>query len=157
VIPPEPPPIEKIRHPGVPVVGDIDADVTIADNTDLYDTRELLAGPPPLARNAGAEIDAFMPRDVNPVLRNTREVQRLLERTYPPLLRDAGIGGTVQVWFYIDESGTVRQTRLHASSGYAALDRAALDVADAMEFGPAMLRARPVPVWVSIPIVFTAR
>jgi outer membrane biosynthesis protein TonB len=34
-------------------------------------------------------------------------VQRALERNYPPLLRDAGIGGTPVVWFFIDENGRV--------------------------------------------------
>ena len=151
---PPPPAPEDIAQPGPPVVGDVDPDITISPNTDLYDDREPLPGPPVLDATERDEIDAFMPRDVNPVLKNGRQVRRLLERTYPPLLRDAGVGGTVVVWFFIDEQGMVQDTRLSASSGYAALDRAALSVAEAMEFRPAQLRGRGVPVWVSIPIVF---
>lgn len=157
--PAEPPPPqqpEDIVQPGPPVVGDVDADVTIPNNTNLYDTHQPLPAPPAADRAAAREIDAFMPRDVEPVLRNVGDVQRLLERTYPPLLRDAGIGGTAIVWFFIDETGAVRETRLNSSSGRTALDRAALAAAKEMKFRPAQLRGRAVPVWVSIPIVFTA-
>ena len=157
VIPPEPPEIAEIEQPGVPIVSDVDPRITIPDNSQLFDEPGPLPAPPATGADAASRIDAFMPRDVDPVLRNTRHVQRLLEQSYPPTLRDAGVGGEVRVWFYIDGSGVVRETRLSASSGYDALDRAALAIADEMEFGPALLRGRAVPVWVAIPIVFTAR
>ena len=54
---------------------------------------------------------------VRPSLTNEREVQRALEREYPTILRDAGIGGTVIVQFFIDEEGTVQQTLVATSSG----------------------------------------
>jgi periplasmic protein TonB len=78
-------------------------------------------------------------------------------RNYPPLLRDAGIGGTPVVWFFIDENGRVVRTQLSRSSGYPALDEAAINVAQVMQFSPALNRDRRVQVWVEIPIVFTAR
>ena len=37
---------------------------------------------------------------------NRADVVRAMEREYPPLLRDAGIGGTVRVYFFIDENGS---------------------------------------------------
>ena len=153
---PPPPAPEDIVQPGPPVVGDVDPDITIPPNTDLYDTREPLPGPPVLDSTERDEIDAFMPRDVNPVLKNGRQVQRLLEQTYPPLLRDAGVGGTVVVWFFIDENGRVEKTQLNKSSGYDALDQAAMKVADVMEFSAALNRDKKVPVWVAIPIVFSS-
>jgi TonB family protein len=96
----------------------------------------------------------FTPMTVRPQLQNSRDVQEALRRNYPPLLRDAGIGGTVNVWFFIDEQGVVRNTRLAETSGYDALDQAALRVAAAMRFTPARNRDQPVPVWVSLPITF---
>jgi periplasmic protein TonB len=99
----------------------------------------------------------FTPMTVQPELQNRRQVQQTLERTYPPLLRDAGIGGTPTVWFFIDEDGRVLRTQMHESSGHGALDEAALRVAEMMRFSPAMNRDKKVPVWVSIPIVFQAR
>jgi TonB family protein len=101
-----------------------------------------------------AERPVFTPMTVRPTLTNAREVQRALMDHYPPLLRNAGIGGTVQVWFFIDAEGHVQQLRLHRSSGYDALDQAAMRVAGTMEFSPAYLRDERVPVWVALPITF---
>jgi TonB family protein len=71
----------------------------------------------------------FTPVTVKHDIKNRREVQRALEREHPPLLREAGIGGTALIWLYIDEGGVVRDVRIRESSGHEALDRAALDVA----------------------------
>ena len=46
-------------------------------------------------------------------------------------------------------------TLISKSSGYPALDEAALSVAATMQFTPAYNRDEPVSVWVEIPIVFT--
>jgi protein TonB len=78
-------------------------------------------------------------------------------REYPPLLRDAGIGGTVQVHFYIDEEGKVVNTLVHTSSGHEAMDEAALKVANVIEFTPALNREKRVAVWISLPITFTTK
>ena len=96
----------------------------------------------------------FTPMTVRPELKNTSEVQRALVRNYPPLLRDAGIGGTPVVWFLIDENGNVVKTQLSKTSGHAALDEAAIRVAELMKFSPALNRDKRVAVWVEIPIVF---
>ena len=85
------------------------------------------------------------------------EVLRALTNEYPTLLREAGIGGNVQVWFFIDEEGVTRRTLINDSSGHLALDDAALRVADAVEFTPALNGEKPVPVWISLPITFTTR
>ena len=99
----------------------------------------------------------FTPPTVRPDYTNADEIRRALEREYPPLLRDAGIGGTVQVWFFIDERGKVQKTSVNESSGNEALDEAALRVAPVFEFTPAMNRDKVVPVWVSLPITFTTK
>jgi periplasmic protein TonB len=99
----------------------------------------------------------FTPSTVEPELKNTAEVERALVRMYPPLLRDSGIGGTVMMWFLIDETGRVVKTQLKESSGHAQLDEAAARVASVMEFVPAKNRDHNVPVWVAIPIMFTTR
>ena len=104
-----------------------------------------------------ARAPTFTPMTVRPELRNVEEVQRALVRNYPPLLRDAGIGGSPSIWFFIDRDGNVVQTRISRESGHPALDQAALAVAASMRFSPAMNRDEPVAVWVEIPIVFTAR
>ncbi len=99
----------------------------------------------------------FTPYTVAPELRNRDDVARALEREYPSLLRDAGIGGRVVVWLFIDEEGTVQNTRVNEPSGHTSLDEAALRVANVMQFSPAMNRDKKVPVWVSLPITFQTR
>ena len=78
-------------------------------------------------------------------------------REYPPLLKEARIGGTAIVWFFIDEEGRVLETRLKESSGHPKLDEAALRVASAMEFSPALNRDRRTKVWVQFPVIFEVR
>lgn len=96
------------------------------------------------------------PFTLAPELINRDEITRQLGRDYPPLLRDAGIGGQVLVWVFIDDEGTVLKTQVKEGSGYDALDQAALGVAAGMRFRPAQNRDKKVPVWVEIPVVFTA-
>jgi bla regulator protein blaR1 len=96
----------------------------------------------------------FTPFTVAPAITNRDEVVAAMNRDYPPLLRDAGVGGTVQVYFFINEDGRVEQTRLNVSSGHAAIDEAALNVAGAYQFTPALNKDVAVPVWVSFGITF---
>lgn len=103
------------------------------------------------------EEPVFTPYTVAPDLKNRDEVGRALEREYPPLLRDAGIGGTVVIYLFIDEEGIVQNTKVNQSSGHTSLDEAALRVGNVMRFSPAMNRDKKVPVWVSLPITFQVR
>jgi TonB family protein len=103
-----------------------------------------------------ADEPAFTPMTIRPELVNVQEVERALERNYPPLLRDAGIGGTAIVWFFIDEQGRVLKAQLNRSSGHQALDEAALKVASVMVFSPAKNRSETVRVWVQLPIRFVS-
>lgn len=100
----------------------------------------------------------YTPMTVRPELRNARAVQVALVDNYPAALRDAGIGGMPVLWFLIPaEGGVPAKLLLSKSSGHAVLDSAALKVAAIMEFSPAENRGKPVPVWVEIPIMFTAK
>jgi len=160
-IPPEipiPPAPESLERPAVPVPGvDVPPDETIAPTIPGEEGFAGLPPPPDDDRPGLAEEPVWVPHTVRPDVKNRHEVARVLEREYPVLLRDAGIGGTVIVWFFIDDEGTVRDTRIHRSSGHDSLDRAALRVADVFEFTPALNRDTPVPVWIQIPIRFTTR
>jgi TonB family protein len=103
------------------------------------------------------ETPSFTPFTVAPNLKNRDDVGRALEREYPPLLRDAGVGGKVEVWVRISDKGAVEDVQIHQSSGHPALDEAAIKVGQVMQFTPAMNRDKQVPVWVSIPITFQVR
>jgi len=165
-LPPEvdiPPPPEAITRPATPVIGsaDISDEITIPSTTFESNPVNDLP-PPPTTGGAQMEEDigkapVFTPMTVRPRLVNIPEIQAALERNYPSLLRDAGIGGSVLVWFFIDEEGRVLNTDLRESSGYQAMDAAALKIAPMMRFTPAMNRDRKVKVWVSLPITFSTK
>ena len=44
------------------------------------------------------------------MLQNRDEVLRVLQRSYPSQLREAGIAGDVVLWLYIDEEGNVQKS-----------------------------------------------
>jgi protein TonB len=155
-LPPEP---ERIQRPLNPVFTDnLDVDPVLPTTNPADYTAEDLAPPPLRTGDEGAAgVREMTPMTVRPRLLNTADVQRALVRAYPPLLRDAGIGGTPTIWFLIDIEGRVLKTELHESSGRDQLDEAALRVADVMRFAPAWNRDRRVEVWVSMPIRFEAK
>jgi periplasmic protein TonB len=161
-LPPEieiPPPPEQIARPANPVVTDavIDDDITIAPTTFEDNPIEDLPPPPTEAAIDISDQPTFTPFETAPEVRNRPHVQRVLEREYPSLLRDAGIGGTVLVHFFINDQGVVETALVAESSGHNQLDDAALRVAVEFEFTPALNRDQRVPVWVQIPITFTTR
>lgn len=65
---------------------------------------------------------------------------------YPRPLLDQGIEGRVLLRLYADSQGTLLpdSTRIAESSGYPALDSAAVAGAPALRFAPARRRGRPV-------------
>jgi protein TonB len=157
-IPEAPAPIARPATPTI-ATAEVDTDLTIAVTT--FEAYPVSALPPPpdsvVTTTPLADAPVFTPYTVKPDIRNRQEVQSALEREYPPLLRDAGIGGAVQVWFFIDEQGKLVRTLINASSGHQALDQAALRVAGIIQFTPALNRDRQVPVWISLPITFQVR
>ncbi len=108
----------------------------------------------PLPTGTPAERPSFIPHDIAPKLRNSAEIQRLLERSYPARLRAAGIEGSVIVWLFIDEQGAVQSAEVQESSGYPSMDEAAVAAAGRMQFSPAMNRDKPIAVWLAQPILF---
>ena len=96
----------------------------------------------------------FTPMTVVPEILNRAEIVRALTRMYPSILRYNGIGGTVEVWFFISTEGRVLSSRVSVPSPHEQLNEAALEVANVFRFSPAMNRERVVPVWIQLPITF---
>jgi len=65
---------------------------------------------------------------------------------YPRALLEQGIEGRVLLRLYVDSAGRLLpdSTRVAESSGYPALDSAALAGAPGLKFSPALRRGRPV-------------
>lgn len=156
VLPPAiavPPPPAEISRPATPRVTDnISEDITIPPT--VWDSvKPELPGPPPVDTEPRGPIR--IPREVEPRLTNADEMADLLRRLYPSTLREAGIGGTVVLDMFVDDGGIPSRARVRTSSGYGALDSAALDVSARMRFVPAQNRDKPVGVWVRQAISFT--
>jgi hypothetical protein len=91
---------------------------------------------------------------VRPRLEDPEQVAQAITRHHPPLLRNAGIGGDVLVWLFVDRggggtagAGDPEQRLRGAGPGGAARRR------------PHALHCRAqrdelVPVWVALPVTF---
>lgn len=90
-------------------------------------------------------------RDLPPVALNA---QTPVE--YPPALFDQGIEGTVILRLYADTAGVLvnDSTRVQESSGFPALDSAAVAAAPNLTFAPARHDGRPVAASFLQPIYF---
>ena len=167
--PPPPPPELQAEMPDVTVISQLEMPTVIlstipAPSMDVvFDARALAAGTGTVTQAAAARQDSteanpdvpgFTPMTVRPQLLNSEEIQRVLMREYPAVLRDAGIGGAPVLWLYIGTDGTVQRTQVQETSGFEALDQAAANVASVMRFTPAQNRDQTVAVWVQIPIRF---
>lgn len=131
-----------------PVLG-VDDEETVSSTSTGDEAPIEIADPAEVAANP-----TFTPFTEPPSIVNREELVAAMMEEYPPLLRDAGIGGTVIVYFFIHENGDVGDVRIHESSGHEALDRAALNVAHLYRFEPARNQGERVPVWVQFPITF---
>jgi periplasmic protein TonB len=87
---------------------------------------------------------------------NIADLRRALERNYPPLLRDAGVTGTVQVRFRVLEDGRVDTESITISaSTHDQFNDPTLRAVRTLRFRPARVNNRPVRVWVELPIQWT--
>jgi periplasmic protein TonB len=73
---------------------------------------------------------------------------------YPPRARKVGEQGRVMVRVLIDIAGRPSQVSVEKSSGYSALDEAALSAVRAAQFRPYSEGGVVQPVWVQVPINF---
>jgi protein TonB len=91
-----------------------------------------------------------------PSLTNRSDFGRQLARNYPPLLRDAGVTGTVQVRFRVLETGQVDGESIQiTSSTHEQFNDPTMRAVRALRFRPAKVNGRPVKVWVEQPIQWT--
>lgn len=75
---------------------------------------------------------------------------------YPPELYEQGVSGTVILRLFLDDSGSVLadSSRIEESSGYPALDSAALSAAPRLRYAPALRGGKPVAAPFRQPIHF---
>lgn len=73
---------------------------------------------------------------------------------YPSQARRQGWEGVVRAKVLITTSGTVEEVIVSQSSGYGALDRAAMDALYRWRFSPAVENGQIVAAWANVPVAF---
>jgi protein TonB len=75
---------------------------------------------------------------------------------YPPAIYLQGISGSVELRLFVDSTGQVvpESTTVQQSSGYPALDSAALAAAPRLRYAPGRRAGRPVPMTFLQPVHF---
>jgi TonB family protein len=141
----------RVVHPGHEP---LDVQVFIPGDRTIHVDVTLDARPGP-APEPLSDFEPFRVAYTLPALLNTDEVARVIQDRYPPALARQGIGGETVLRLWLDERGQVVRGILSSSSGAAALDSIALEVADRMRFRPAKNRDQAVRVIVRIPVLFT--
>jgi TonB family protein len=133
----------------------IGLDEIISDSVSAPTPPPVRAAPPPTrSPNVPPGTPVFTPFTVRPSVTNASEVRNALRRGYPTELRDAGIGGTVFVNVFVDETGLPRNKMINRSSGSSRLDEVALAVVGEVRFSPGLNRDQAVAVWVTFPLTF---
>lgn len=89
--------------------------------------------------------------EVLPRPQNAAEFAEALRQRYPAPLREAGVGGTVQVSFVVGADGTVEQVRVLSASD-SALAAPSAQALSVLRFTPAQVGGRPVAVRVEQPL-----
>jgi TonB family protein len=100
---------------------------------------------------------ARRPVDQPPRLENAQALQDSLYRRWPSRYRNDRIGGVVLIRFWIDETGIAFRARVEESSGHPTLDSLALDVANVVDFSPAIRDGRSVEGSAAVPFRFAPR
>ena len=159
LVPPEEPPAK------IPDVDPNQKAVNVEDFTGVGvaggTSKGIEGGTPQSMANKKEDLTGTAPIDVNlaeekPELRNRAEVQRLLQRLYPPLLRDAGITGQAIIKFVVNAQGRVDAGSVSVvSATHDAFGESSTKVGEKMVFKPAKVGGRAVPVLVTMPISWT--
>ena len=150
-------PPDELPRPAIPVMSTeigFDPDISIAP-VQFSDLLPPVRQPPASANASAGTERSWVPFEVAPTIRNRDDYLRAVQRGYPVLLRNAGIGGTVFLAVLLDETGSVMRVEVDQSSGHAAMDAVAVEVTrDVARFSPAISRDLPVSVWVRLPVSF---
>jgi TonB family protein len=101
-------------------------------------------------------IDQTAPAPASPAEDPPVAINPVSPVRYPPALLEQGIEGRVLLRLYVDSAGVLvpDSTRIAESSGYPALDSAALAGAPALTFSPALLQGRPIAAPFLQPVQF---
>ena len=101
-------------------------------------------------------VDRSAPQSAPPAEEPPVAINPVSPVRYPPALLAQGIEGRVLLQLYVDSAGHVipDSTRIAESSGYPALDSAALVGSPDLRFSPALHQGRPIAAQFLQPVQF---
>lgn len=108
---------------------------------------------------AAAQEKVYAPEELSaaPKLAAPAEVARIVRDAYPPALKRAGVGGSVELEFVVDSEGKVDPASVQIiQAAPAALGPAAKSAVEKFRFKPGQVNGQPVRTRVAIPLVFRA-
>lgn len=85
------------------------------------------------------------------------DFQSCAKPMYPHEELSAGHQGTVRMAFQVMADGSVASSRVDRTSGFPALDQAALDALNKCRFQPARKDGQAVPAWTYVQYVWTTQ
>jgi protein TonB len=117
---------------------------------------EAAPAPPPAEAPPAADFAYELAvLDKQPSLSNKGTIASVMERLYPRLLQDAGIGGTVQLQFVIEPDGSVDMSSVKViDSSNDQLSEASIKAVEKFKFKPGVYKGAPVRVLIQMPITW---
>jgi TonB family protein len=101
-------------------------------------------------------VDRTAPPPISPAEEPPVAINPVSPVRYPPALLEQGIEGQVLLRLFVDSAGRIipDSTRIEESSGYPALDSAALVGSPDLRFSPALQQGRPIAAPFIQPVQF---
>lgn len=150
--------VQNLPKVGIPepVADDeaVDEDVVLATKDELADISAPTIGEGDLDNVEIAETDYIPSEEEFVPTENAAEPIQTVSPIYPPSAQNAGLEGTVWIKSLIYKDGSIRESKVHKSSGVESLDRAALETAAKWVFKPGIQNGKPITMWVAYKIVF---
>ena len=150
-----PAPVTTFVPPAVPVLA-VPA-VALATAATVPVATAPMPAPEPVSVAVSPQPSTEPPVNAPDVRREPPGHAGCAQAPHPPLLRERGIEGQVQLRVQVGADGHARQVLLLQSSGWRLFDEAALAQARGCRFRPAREGDAPVDAWVEFPVRFTLR
>lgn len=148
-----PPPPPKPPIPIEAPTDDVLEDVEI-ESTELDEDATITAPPPPPPKEEEEDAEPVFFVAVEQMPEPVDGIAGIQSRiVYPEIAKRAGVQGRVFVKAYVDEIGAVKKVELIRGIG-AGCDEAAMAAVKDTKFKPGKQRGKPVPVQVTVPVLF---
>jgi TonB family protein len=91
---------------------------------------------------------------IAPEMLDRVQTEDVLQAAYPMYLQRRGVGGTVWLQLWVDETGVPGAVEVSRSSGVSELDGVAVRTSPRFRFAPALQDGRPTGTWIEFPVLF---